>query len=337
MNKYTLKILVTLRDFNLQSDKDIEMPYFLFSNNTTHLTTHFFSEDFVDYFGTGACDLDRINRSFAWQIIDFDEKYIAAPRHMTERLNQAIFFGKLFISQLIFFTWFIRDNSSSVRTVYGVVPGNDGYFLGITENSLTFTATGHQQNTNFTQEDLLNTLKYFEAYRAVTGQVIRIDDYSGNIDFTVEKFVKSVPDNWHYNLNNRIDRALFLLGLARINYLLPSRIASYIQVLECLFSTDKSEATQKISERAAFYGGNSSQEKQEIYDIVRIGYSIRSDFFHGNEIGKKFSKNDTLAEISLKLDNILRRTLSKILMEDAGLFLLANNEFEQHMKYIIFR
>jgi len=116
------------------------------------------------------------------------------------------------------------------------------------------------------------------------------------------------------------------------------KIAFTIPVLECLFSTDANEVTQKVSERAAFYFGKDNTERQGIFDIIKDVYNLRSKYFHGQELKSKHESIDNQKLLSLSMDCLLRRIFTKVIMEDSALFNeFDQNKFDKDMSSIIFK
>ena len=108
----------------------------------------------------------------------------------------------------------------------------------------------------------------------------------------------------NYNSHDRINRAWIFILKARSTSFLPDKIASYIAVLECLFTTSNEEVSHKVSERVAFYLGGTKDEKAAIFKKVREGYSVRSKYLHGQQLEKKHSNRENLIIISNQLDDI---------------------------------
>ena len=138
--------------------------------------------------------------------------------------------------------------------------------------------------------------------------------------------------------NYRITRAWTFLLKSRMTHVLPMKIAFTIPVLECLFSTDANEVTQKVSERAAFYFGKDNTERQGIFDIIKDVYNLRSKYFHGQELKSKHESIDNQKLLSLSMDCLLRRIFTKVIMEDSALFNeFDQNKFDKDMSSIIFK
>lgn len=81
---------------------------------------------------------------------------------------------------------------------------------------------------------------------------------------------------------------------------------SYINALECLFSTSRNKITHNVAERAASLVKNTVIERDELYKKIKTAYNVRSRIVHGDPLN---NNEDELAEMSKVLDNLLRNIL----------------------------
>ncbi len=135
---------------------------------------------------------------------------------------------------------------------------------------------------------------------------------------------------------NRLQRAIYFLQAARFNSDLGLKISFYCTCLESLFSTDTTELTHKLSERVAFFMGDTPSNRLRIYSEIRNAYRIRSTVIHGDRIS---SKKTNMVEAAVEsCDTILRNILNKIL-SSATLrtqFISNNDKLEQFFLELIF-
>jgi hypothetical protein len=139
----------------------------------------------------------------------------------------------------------------------------------------------------------------------------------------------------------RLSRAFLLLTQARRSSYIPIKITFCVITLECLFSTDdSSEVNHKVSERVAFFTGESKDERIAIFSKLKKVYDIRSKFVHGQNIkaGKKPMKTDDMGEYSLFLDDLLRRIFRKIVTDSntASMFQGPDDSANEYFKNLVF-
>lgn len=118
-----------------------------------------------------------------------------------------------------------------------------------------------------------------------------------------------------YNDFERINRAINFIQIARSTTLLPHKISNYIIALESLFgNSETNDLTFKLSYRIPLFFYTDRDEREAIHTAIKAGYDIRSRFLHGDKLKSKHTK-EFMSNISTKIDDILRKTIS-ILVED---------------------
>ena len=76
---------------------------------------------------------------------------------------------------------------------------------------------------------------------------------------------------------NKLTRTYLLLTQARLSQLIPMKLTFYVIALECLFSNDdQSEVNHKVSERAAIFLSENSDERIQLYRKFKELYGVRS-------------------------------------------------------------
>ena len=113
-----------------------------------------------------------------------------------------------------------------------------------------------------------------------------------------------------------VERFLGQIDFARREIYTSLRIAQYMTALESLFSTDSSELVYRLSERVAFFLGESSKERKQIFLDIKSAYKVRSAVVHGDIITKSLSTPDQLSNMSRICDHILRRCFWKIVYDE---------------------
>lgn len=242
------------------------------------------------------------------------------------------------LNALASFIWLAKDNCIDVGLMYSYYADVDDIVLSKYKIANTSKANGEYSETTLDLEDLQLAEKAF----------LKVIELQNN---NPDKKIAPIPKinltrpvisdtNYHYrdyNENNRIQRALSFLVMARSNSFLPLKISIYIAILETLFTTDSIEVNYKVCQRVAFYLGGAYEIKFATFQKVKEAYDIRSKFFHGQELAKKKDTRENLASISIEIDNILRRVLTKVLFEDSELFLKDNTFLNSYYNQIVFK
>lgn len=127
-----------------------------------------------------------------------------------------------------------------------------------------------------------------------------------------------------------LQRAAELVELSKLTQNTYHKIGLLCSALECLFTTDATEVTHKVSERVAFFLSEKPGKRIEISKKIKGAYKHRSDFFHGN----KLKKNPN--GIFFDIDDIVRKTMVKALTEKSYIFMGTNDELNNYFVSLIF-
>ena len=132
---------------------------------------------------------------------------------------------------------------------------------------------------------------------------------SGDLDAlnVVFKGVKSVFDK-----KKGLRRALYHLSGALYLWFWDARFTMFTAVLESLFSTDAQEITHKISERIAFFLGDTPAERRSLFENVKGIYRTRSRIVHGLDL--KATEEETISALA-ELEELVHQILSRILRD----------------------
>lgn len=301
------RIGCSLRYISLNLSVHYEFQGAALTNSNGNLDTTKFDAAVVDSIGAMLMN-DFIHSPFFYCVQSFEE----AP--ILQHLSQSYF---SVFNHFTDYLWFAKDNSINIGTVFcydkenkkinirlksGGFSNAEGLFesttIGLDELNVAFV-TYHQMLKHHTPTPKRDELKDMET------PILQAGDWN----------YKS------YNVNNRIERALSFLSMARSNEFLPLKISLYIAVIACLFTTTNVEVTHKVCERVALYLGGTFQQKQTNFDAVDDAYSVRSQFFHGQALKKNWDKRERLVTISKATDNLLREILSQIILFDYNVFL----------------
>lgn len=337
-----MKTIMDTNYFHLSEDGNILE--FNLSSNYGFRRKHYYNNEFVKLVG----ELDCYSRSdlryvYAWDTAILPPDDLNLNRHdLLNKLGLYLQQRALFLKHYLLFLWFVKDNSISMSACYGHIPAMERMFVSLSTSDTITTAKGVFKDQIFTLEELENALNIFNAYNkiaynsTISREVLQQKLVIPTAGLYASFHTKDYDEAKNYNDFNRIERAFRFLAFARHSSFLPHKIALYIPVLECLFSTSPSEATQKVSERTAFYLGTCSDERRHVFDTISHGYNLRSRYIHGGQFDKK---RDTLLEnqmmTSENLDSIIRRVLTKVILNDSELF-LDNEKLNTYLKYLMF-
>jgi len=239
--------------------------------------------------------------------IDDSKAYIYSKGNFEELMNKYSGFSHpdfafLFLRISSFYLrelWSIIDNSAYVR---------DGFFYTVDKKpncidniykaslSHVYSKSNGKIEITTVSEDNIITCKNLLL------ETSTIDKYKSN---TYLKYPEANPFGKELN---RISRAESFITIARSNSVIALKIYNYCTALECLLNTDANEITHKISERVALLLGDTINERIGIFKKMKDAYSIRSKSTHGKPINKT---DDELIELSVFLDNMLRRFFNK--------------------------
>lgn len=145
------------------------------------------------------------------------------------------------------------------------------------------------------------------------------------------------PCNFMLQRNfSRIGRSMEFIKAARSATNLAYKLSHYCSAFESILTTDSSELSHKLSERAAFFLQESFPDKLDTYNTLKQAYNVRSKLTHGDFL--KESQIEKVPELSFACDNLLRATILKILNDDQLLLLFdGNNEkIDNYFNQLIF-
>ncbi len=324
-----IKLICSLRHCKLPNDPfEFEFSYFNLIQGQEHLDAKIFNDHLYNQIG-------NIN------IREFISKpYFASFLEIRGKEDFSITTTKTFsaLNALASFIWFAKDNCIDVGLMYSYYADVDDIVLSKYKIANTSNANGEYSETILKLNDLQLAEKAF--LKVTKLQNNKPDKKKAPIpEMNLTRPIIS-DTNYHYrdyNENNRIQRALSFLAMARSNSFLPLKISIYIAILETLFTTDSIEVNYKVCQRVAFYLGGDYELKFTNFQKVKEAYDIRSKFFHGQELAKKKDSRENLASISVEIDNIIRKVLTKVLFEDSELFLKDNTFLNSYYNQLVFK
>lgn len=249
----------------------------------------------------------------------------------------------LLIDTFIQSLWFSKDNSASVTGSYFEIEALN-YVNSKGASVVNYNSNGKIVSTTITPHDIFLATEIHQSLTKIMPkrEHVMFDELPGIIsvlnDDTRSKqiILPKAPLNYNHNDQNRIERALMFLHIARNHSYMLYRLAFFVPVLECLFgdSGNKAEITHKVAERVAFYIGKSAAERHECFNNVKDAYAIRSKFIHG-DVFEKTSVN-SVNELSPKIEEIARKVLKNIITKDSEIF-LDDKKRSEYLKMIVFK
>ncbi len=234
--------------------------------------------------------------------------------------SESSFFNQLelaqnFVENLLTFLWFVKDNcaSATVATAYWQ---DDARTLNLAHpHHGYFKADGTSSITIFNDNEIRSAIKIFEKINTFNKDTAKNNLGESSKGFGLNSFDYTVV----YKELGRIDRALRFIKQARMTNILPIKIAFYVLALECLFSTnDGTEIKHQLGERIALYIGKDYEDRLNIYKDFSNYYSVRSKYMHGDDGGS--STPNQLINYSIKIDNLTRKIMVRIIEEDSDIF-----------------
>ncbi|WP_404292621.1 hypothetical protein LG276_19835 [Cytobacillus kochii] len=200
------------------------------------------------------------------------------------------------IQEFIHCLWEIKDNNVYVR---------DGFLLAYNkhfEDGCTYKASLseiYSYSTDELKESIFSDSEIHTAiHNFVPSTIEELDEE--------DTFGGQLPNSNHLfkvNNSNRMGRAIYFTAGARRSAILPMKIVSYCNALECLFTIGTSEVNHKIAERVAIMLGTSKESKKDLFKLIKNAYNYRSTLVHGQHLK---GSEENLVSISKGLDDVLR-------------------------------
>ena len=212
--------------------------------------------------------------------------------------------------------WLVRDHAvdceigfaESEHPIKGTMGSSN--FIGV----LTFKSDGSRNSTEFTLDELKTARSYCNDFLLPLAV--------GDAEYLKDAMPKPRKRSPFSKGRGRLNRFNYFLSAARSEGQPAVRVSLYMTCMEILFSTETAELTHLLSQRVAFFLGDTSDERKEIFRTMKRAYGIRSKIVHGGTLSPKWE--DELEQVSIEIDALVRRIFVKIL-GDKELF----HRFEQ--------
>lgn len=323
------KILWDIKYLSFVGDARLSINDFVITNDNS-LRDHFYTDDVLFHLGDITKNYSKKdNPAFAYSEFDIDvndKSLIDIKKELAHISREKLVYLKTFLS----FLWFVKDNSIGILNAIIFIPEIKGCVLENTIKSLHVNCVGKSETVWFTQSETLRAkdiyLKFTEINKSPTwdkNAPMNLPPINWNLND--EGKPSFALDNQAYMVQysefNCIERALVFLNTARKTDYLVYKIAYYMPIFECLFTTDKAAVTHKVCERLAIYLEEDRDKRIELYNFMENVYNIRSTFLHGQKFSAADIKSDQLIPISTRMDELVRSAFLMIILYDSDNFI----------------
>lgn len=206
---------------------------------------------------------------------------------------------------LLIAMWFVKDNSVSFKTIlpyYEDFESNPNFPIAYYNYRIPVLSNTKQCDTEFSLSDLKEVEKWYNLIKKfIQSAEIKGDEN----DRPIYESYPNIP-SYHRVIN-------FVMSI-RSDWTITSKIAGYVSILECILSV-KGENTHKVSERVAWFIGENSSDRLEIYNTIKFAYNDRSNFIHGSAMKYDETSRDKREEMVTVLDELVRKVLKKCFLD----------------------
>ncbi|MFB3168465.1 HEPN domain-containing protein [Neobacillus sp. 179-C4.2 HS] len=268
----------------------------------------------------GVHSVDEFNNK-VYFYLDGEFEDVISKDQMDQIGNKYTFFFLRQAQAFAYQLWDTKDNSIYVRDGFLLAYTNrfeDGFTYKASLSEIFVKSTCERGEIVFSDSEISNTVRNFVP--------ATFEDYSE------ESFGGKLPNSKHLfkaHGSTRMTRAAYFTASARKSHILPLKIVSYCNALECLFTIGTSEVNHKIAERVALMLGNSKESKQDYFKLIKNAYKHRSNLVHGQYLT---GNEEALIGISQGLDNILR----ELLVAEHEVFSMSDNDMEAFFLDLLF-
>lgn len=336
---FDLRLLFYIRNLYIVGRKDFKINDIVIGADFPLRNLKFYTDEFVEQVGSNV-------RDNYWSKFDFGQKQILFT-NPTGKLVTNKTFNKIqgvtshyldYMDGFISMLWYVKDNSVSLHGLTWYAPDIEHKLNERTCYNPYYTARGQSKDEYFSLEELEEAKVIYEKFQEVCPHYKAV--YPKDEDIVDVEYKGGLTQGFLHNHNDleRIERAVMMLDTARTQYHLPSRIAFYVPMFEALFvAKSEGEIAHQVSEKVAFYLESEPNAIKNIYDTIKDAYTIRSKFFHGDTMPRSFRTKEALAGLSVQIDNIARKLMRKVILEDAHKFPTSQSAIEPFLKNIIFK
>lgn len=198
--------------------------------------------------------------------------------------------------------WFVKDNA--VTPYFSTVSSDTVIDPHCLRRNVYFSnSRGNYESTSFSAAEIDEAMKWLQI----------LDNYTLKIESNKFEYSEGLTNMTPFIPldSSSFQRALDYLENTRKTDFLPSKISTYITILELLFCV-KGDNTHKVAERTSTFIGKNNDDRIKLFKQITSAYDIRSSYVHGSEI--KNSKMELLPDTCEALDSIVRRVMSEMII-----------------------
>lgn len=297
--------IMALFDINLRGSigRGIRLPDDMILTNDRDQVGRLLSANFEGLVGKLEMTALRRSNAVIYCVSDYPD-LLSAREDEIQRILRA---RTLQVNLFLMSTWLHRDNSVNTQLGFLELPhGDPRPTVSRVDPAVRYAkADGSITETEFTDSEA-RTVR--DLYSKLYSELFSLPSVAEG-----RELGQCVPDQGfvlpeHFN---RISRLFHFTQAARATSDLGIKIAGYVTCFEALFCSDSSEMSHKLSERVAYFLGDTPARRLEIFRHVKAAYNIRSKTVHGDTINKKLAER--AVSISVTCDDLLRAAWNKIL------------------------
>jgi hypothetical protein len=304
-----VKMLSTIRNLEIEKSTNFVFHEHTLTNNESVFEREFNNNFYLEQLGE--VDYNDIKNKPFFYLLRNDG--ILSNRLQKLKLQ---YDTKTVLSEFIESLWLIKDNSVYIfkQIFFDETAKGMNYLM----NGVSYSnCSGNLDQTAFTEDELQEAVIITEKITGISSVRVNLEakppDYRKLLEQPLAHCI-------NYNWTNRIERALLFLSMARSYAYLPIKLSLFIPIYESLFSNVDIEISHQVSERVAFYIGGDEETKYKNYRLLKDAYNIRSRFFHGEKLNSHKDLTQQ-RELSLRIDNLTRSVLRKVILQDSEFFL----------------
>lgn len=328
----SISVLVTINGLLVSEEISEHINGYVLTNNNS----------FRDMFLKNPYLLENVGRMFyhaiehkycyIWFVPNLPAKKIIPVRDLDKYFNDITIDILKSANKYLSMLWLIKDCNVKAMDAVSHLNAFAQKSSMNSERQAFYNAKGGYSETNFSKNELQEATIFYSIVCKYCFTLVSKNNVEKTpfLDTEYEPHQKVFLE---YHTYNRIEKAMLILETARSLYDIPFRISMYMSICECLFANaEKAEITFKLAKRISTYLTNVLSDRIDIGKIIKDGYTIRSSFMHGLDLKKADQKKNkiyeakAMQELSVNIDNLLRRILRQILLNDAEIFSLNDGE-----------
>lgn len=209
--------------------------------------------------------------------------------------------------------WMVKDSCVRGNNTYLLT--NTGYESSSRREIDYSLADGEHKPIKLTSSELNKVEKYYNLLMPI--MLRRLNDVPKK-NYSSASFYITEIDSLDRSKESSFVRALVALQNARSRSQLPEKIDHYIQLLQCIYNLKSSrnikatliEYTTRLLNSKAKESSLSNEDLNNVEEVVKTAFNIRSRHTHGNKINYDF---ELIRETSIQLDKYVREVLKMIL------------------------